>query len=113
MKTLANPVQGENLEDLHRECQRSARHLSRKVRRQLGESSRRGGVVGAHASWGTRALKGQACSRKSGDLLDRSAMSSLQVGSAFVSAFVPKHVCSLFILRSCRTIRVVRTVWVA
>ena len=45
------------------------------VRRQVGESS--------------RALKGQACSRKSGDLFDRSAMSSLQVDSAFVSAFVP------------------------
>ena len=57
--------------------------------RQIGESSRRGGVVGAHASWGTRALKGQACSRKCGDLFDRSAMSSLQVDSAVVSALVP------------------------
>ena len=45
------------------------------VRRQIGESS--------------RALKGQTCSRKSGDLSDRSAMSPLQVDSAFVSAFVP------------------------
>ena len=31
MKTLANPVQGENLEDLHPECQRSARHLLNSV----------------------------------------------------------------------------------
>ena len=34
-KTLANPVQGENLEDLHREYQRSARHLLNSV---LGEN---------------------------------------------------------------------------
>ena len=41
------------------------------VRRQMGVSS--------------RALKGQACSRKSGDLSDCSA-----IDSAFVSAFVPR-----------------------
>ena len=62
---------------------------SKKVRRQLGEPSRRGGGVGAHASLGTRALKGQARSRKSADLFDRSGMSSRQVDSAVVSAFVP------------------------
>ena len=59
-------------------------------------SSRPGGVVGAHASWRTPALKGQACSRKSGDLFDRSAMSSLQVDSAVVSAFCPTRTFVLF-----------------
>ena len=34
-------------------------------------------------------MKWQACRRKSGDLFARSAMSSLQVDSAVVSAFVP------------------------
>ena len=61
------------------------------VRRQSGEPARRGGFVGARACRGARALKGQARGRKSGDLFLRSAMSlsSLQVDSAFDSAFVP------------------------